>query len=110
MISLPRTVGCYAGRDATTSSGQWCVGRLPRSMVIKGDTRKGIKTSKERITVLLACSTAGEKLTPLVIGKAANPRCFRGVDKCLLPVMYRVNMKAWMTSVLFTEWMERLNS
>ena len=56
-----------------------------RSMVIKVDPRKGIKTSKERITVLLACSAAGERLKPLVIGKAANPRCFRGVDKALLP-------------------------
>ncbi|KAI0221817.1 Tigger transposable element-derived protein 4, partial [Lamellibrachia satsuma] len=77
---------------------------LNRSMVIKGDPRKGIKTSKERITVLLACSAAGEKLTPLVIGKAANPRWFRGVDKALLPVTYRANRKAWMTSVLFNEW------
>ena len=81
-----------------------------RSMVIKGDPRKGIKTSKDRITVLLACSAAGEKLTPLVIGKAANPRCFRGVDKALLPVTYRSNRKAWVTSVLFSEWLERLNA
>ena len=81
-----------------------------RSMVIKGDPRKGIKTSKDRITVLLACSAAGEKLTPLVIGKAANPRCFRGVDKALIPVTYRSNRKAWMTGVLFSEWLERLNA
>ena len=81
-----------------------------RSMVIKGDPQKGIKTSKDRITVLLACSAAGEKLTPLVIGKAANLRCFRGVDKALLPGTYRSNRKAWMTSVLFSEWLERLNA
>ena len=55
-----------------------------RSKVVRDDPRKGIKTSKERITVLLACSAAGEKLTPLVIGKAERPRCFRGVDKATL--------------------------
>ena len=81
-----------------------------RSMVVKGDPQKGTKTSKDRITVLLACSATGEKLTPLVIGKAANLRCFRGVDKALLPVTYRSNRKAWVTSVLFSEWLERLNA
>ena len=59
--------------------------------------------------MLLACSAAGEKLTPLVIGKALNPRCFRGVDKGLLPVIYRANRKAWMTGLLFKEWLQRLD-
>ncbi|ESN91598.1 hypothetical protein HELRODRAFT_165651 [Helobdella robusta] len=59
-----------------------------RSLVLKSDKRKGIKTAKERITVLLACSQTGEKLPPLVIGYAENPRCFKGrkillfVDNC----------------------------
>ncbi|ESO00396.1 hypothetical protein HELRODRAFT_175813 [Helobdella robusta] len=41
---------------------------LQRSLVLKSDKRKGIKTAKEKITVLLACSQTGEKLPPLVIG------------------------------------------
>ena len=80
-----------------------------RSMVLKDDPRKGIKTSKERLTVLLVCSATGEKLKPMVIGHSLNPRCFRGVDKALLPVTYRSNRKAWMTSELFREWLEHLN-
>ena len=60
--------------------------------------------------MLLACSASGDKLKPLVIGKSLNPRCFRGVDKAALPVMYRANKTAWMTSSLFKEWLERLNS
>ena len=74
-----------------------------RSMVLHDDPGKGIKTSKERITVLLACSAVGHKLKPLVIGKAENPRCFRGTDKASLPMTYRANRKAWMTSILLSD-------
>ena len=79
--------------------------------MLNDDPRKGIKTSsKERLTVLLACSATGEKMKPLVIGHSLNPRCFHGVDKALLPITYRSNRKAWMTSELFREWLEHLNS
>ena len=50
----------------------------------------------------------GEKLTPLVIGRSANPRCFRGVTACL-PVTYAANKKAWMTSDLFQSWLNTVN-
>ena len=60
--------------------------------------------------MLLACSAAGDKLKPLVIEKSLKPRCFRGIDKAALPITYRTNKKAWMTSSLFKEWLERLNS
>ena len=42
-----------------------------------GDKCKDGKISKESITILLACSSLGEKLTPLVVGKARKPRCFK---------------------------------
>lgn len=35
--------------------------------------------SKERITVGLCASMTGEKMTPLVIGKANKPRCFKKI-------------------------------
>ena len=47
---------------------------------MKGDNAAGVKTAKERITVLLCASATGEKLKPLVIGRSANPRCFRGLN------------------------------
>ena len=45
-----------------------------------------------------------EKLEPLVIGKSANPKCFKSVRS--LPVEYRSNAKAWMTAALWTEWLK----
>ena len=57
--------------------------------------------SKVRITVLVAANMCGtEKRKLFVIGKSANPRCFKNK---ILPVKYRANSKSWMTSNLFTE-------
>jgi hypothetical protein len=39
----------------------------------------------------------GEMEKPLVIGKAAKPRCFKNLDICNLPVILRNNKKAWIT-------------
>ena len=46
--------------------------------------------------------TGTEKIPLLVIGKSEKPRCFKGVNS--LPTPYRTNKKAWMTSIIFTEW------
>jgi hypothetical protein len=64
----------------------------------------GKKSSKTRITILFSCNADGsEKLPPFFIGKWKKPRCF------LRPVedygfRYRNNSKAWMTSLLFEEY------
>lgn len=47
----------------------------------------------------------GEKIKPLVIGKSSRPRCFSRVKVEKLPVQYKANRKAWMTSALFEEWL-----
>ena len=44
-----------------------------------------------------------------MIGKAANPRCFKSVNKSALGVQYEAKNKAWMTAKLFREWLEKLN-
>lgn len=45
----------------------------------------------------------GEKRDLLVIGKSKNPRCFKGVQR--LPVNYDSSQNAWMTSVIFNNWL-----
>lgn len=81
-----------------------------RSLVVKGATCSGGKQAKERVTVLLACSATGERLKPVVIGKAANPRCFKGYAKHNLPVTYYANKKAWVTGDLFKSWLQSVNA
>ncbi|KAK7097842.1 hypothetical protein V1264_004763 [Littorina saxatilis] len=81
-----------------------------KSMVEKGDDRAGVKTSKDRVTVLFAVSAAGEKLKPLLIGRSAKPRCFQGQDVGTLGVDYHHNKRAWMTAAMFTQWANKLNN
>lgn len=68
-----------------------------KTMSRKGESCKGGKLAKDRITVLLTSNAAGsEKIKPLVIGKSQNPRCFKNVKKQNLPVNYYANKTAWM--------------
>ena len=48
---------------------------------------------------------SGEVEKPLVISKAAKPQCFRNLDIWTLPVEWRSNKKAWMTSQIMVEWL-----
>ena len=69
------------------------------------------KKAMERITVL-CCSnlTGSDKYKFLVIGKSLRPHCFKNVNVDNLPVTYRANKKAWMTSKIFTEWLAACDS
>jgi hypothetical protein len=41
---------------------------------------------------------------PLVIGKAAKPRCCKNLKSNNLPVIWRNNKKAWITAATMEEW------
>jgi predicted DNA-binding protein YlxM (UPF0122 family) len=75
----------------------------------KGLDCAGGKRSKERITIALCASMTGEKLQPLIIGKCRKPRCFKNIDPKNLPVSYRFNKKAWMTSAIYEDWLKTVN-
>ena len=53
--------------------------------------------------------SGNDKVKLLVIGKSKKPRCFKGINVDTLPVSYRANRNAWMTS-LFEEWITRWDS
>ena len=71
--------------------------------LFKNGSAKGFKSSKERVTVLCCANMKGEKRDLLVIGKIKNPRCFKGVRS--LSVDYYSNANAWMTSVIYNDWL-----
>lgn len=60
---------------------------------------------KERVTLLLGVNAAGDfKLKPLVVYLSENPRCFKGLNKKQLPVIWKSNKKGWMTKIPFEDW------
>jgi hypothetical protein len=60
---------------------------------------------------MLCCSATGEKLKPLVIGNAARPHAFKqnGVTPDNLPVTWKHNKKACVTTAVFEDWLNQLN-
>jgi hypothetical protein len=81
-----------------------------KSFVNSDDNCKGIKHSKNKLTLLLCCSSAGEKLKPLIIGGSKKPRCLKNVDLSLLKIEYDFSKKSWMTKTILENWLERGNS
>ena len=60
---------------------------------------------------LLDCTNADEtdRLPPLFIGRAKDPRCFRGVFPGELRFGSKFSTKAWMTTEIFQRWVQRLD-
>ena len=69
----------------------------------------GLKLEKARITVNFCVNATGtHKLPLLFIGTAKTPRCFtrEGINVSNLNMLWRSNRKAWMTGVLFQEYLQ----
>jgi hypothetical protein len=62
-------------------------------LAVKGEKCTGEKMSKERLSVLISWKMVGEMEKPLVIGKAAKPRCFKNPNINNLPVIWRNSNK-----------------
>ncbi|UYV82398.1 TIGD4 [Cordylochernes scorpioides] len=107
---MPNIISNYACKDIFNADETGLFWRLlpDKTLHFKGETCTGGKASKERITILLCCNMDGsEKMQPLVIGKAKQPRCFRGIKH--LPVQYEANQKAWKTGLLFESWVRHID-
>jgi hypothetical protein len=70
---------------------------------------KGGKQGKDQIIAVLTCSALGEKLSPWIIDKSKNPRAFHGQDMSKLKVKYTNSAKAWMTNLIFNQYLKKLH-
>ena len=74
------------------------------SLTYKSQTIAGYKKAMGRVTILCCTNVTGsDKKKPVMIGKYAKPRCFKGNSKKYLPVTYFSHRNAWMTAAIFTE-------
>ena len=81
--------------------------RLPKkTLQMKGEKCSGGKHSKVQLFGMAAASAA-RKLPIFVISKSAKPRCFKNVKS--LPFRYRSQVKSWMNSFFFDEWLNELD-
>ncbi|VVC26158.1 DNA binding HTH domain, Psq-type,Homeobox domain-like,HTH CenpB-type DNA-binding domain,DDE superfamily [Cinara cedri] len=75
-----------------------------KTLMFKGKNCSDRKYGKERITIMVGANMSGtEKLKLLVVGKTTKPKCLKGIKS--LPIDYKSNKKAWMTSSIFSEWL-----
>ena len=81
-----------------------------KSLAVKGESCKGVVSTKERFTVLLCANAEGGKEKPLVIWKSLKPRCFGRIDHSQLPVEWYASKSAWMTTEIFQGWLNRFNA
>ncbi|GJE99376.1 DDE-domain-containing protein [Phanerochaete sordida] len=70
----------------------------------------GKKASKFRITLGFLVSETGEKFPPVFIGKYKKPRCFGTIGPNERRFYYQNNKTAWMTAVLFEEYIKDLDA
>ena len=108
-IELQAIVAQYAPEDVYNVDETGLFYRMPPSKSLAQGPRQGTKQYKDRITVALCTNSDGsDRLKPLVIGKSAQPRCFRDFVSSSY-VSYYNNKKAWMTGYIFSEWLHHFD-
>ena len=88
-------------------------GRYYQKLVLvrKQCNTRETKKSKQKVTVCFIVNAAGGKESlPIVVWRSANPRCFKGVNKSKLPVLYYNQNKSWMTGDILSDVLSKVNA
>ncbi|XP_027850980.1 tigger transposable element-derived protein 4-like [Aphis gossypii] len=103
--NISRLTAGYEAKDVykADETGLFFRGIPTKSLVQKSESCSGGKKAKDCLTVLMCGSMAGEIRKPLVIGKSKKPRCFKNMDISSLPVIWKFNKKAWMTTEIMEQ-------
>lgn len=82
-----------------------------KSLLGPHEKAEGLKTSKERFSLLVCANAMGQKEKLLAIGKAKRPHSFPKYNSDLEQhITYRNNKRGWMTTSIFTEFLHKLNN
>ena len=83
-----------------------------RTYAFSAETVRGSKylNSKDRLILMLCTNITGtDKLSPLIIGKAAQPLKRKGIGLSDLNIDYYHSSNDWMTAVVFEHWLGKWN-
>lgn len=83
-----------------------CVWFFFRTYLFKEEkSAPGFKAAKDRLTLLLGGNAEGDvKLKPMLVYTAENPRALKNTHKSTLPVVWRANKSAWVTTSLMYDY------
>ncbi|EUC55975.1 tigger transposable element derived-like protein, putative, partial [Rhizoctonia solani AG-3 Rhs1AP] len=74
------------------------------------DKMPGVKLDKKRLTYMFCANMDGsDKRTPLIIGRAKQPRCFEGRSAEAMRFYYFWNSKAWQVHSIWKSFLSDLN-
>ncbi|XP_024634731.1 CENP-B homolog protein 2-like [Medicago truncatula] len=105
LVSIREKIDQFPMKDVFNMDETGLFYRLQADHSLATKQLEGRKQDKERLTVVICCNEDGSEKIPLwIIGKCAKPRCFKNVNMNSFDCQYRANKKAWMTSVLFDEY------
>ncbi|KAG6610524.1 uncharacterized protein IUM83_06475 [Phytophthora cinnamomi] len=110
-LELQELVAQFATDDVFNFDETALFYRLAPNRTLATTIRKGKKKEKQPLTLAFCCNATGsDKLDPIVIGTAKNTRCFKkGAAIKGKPILYKSSKNAWMTSVIFDEWLHHFN-
>ncbi|KAF6512722.1 hypothetical protein HZS61_008940 [Fusarium oxysporum f. sp. conglutinans] len=98
----------YSSDDTYNADETGLYWRQSPSLTLADRPQKGLKLDKTRLTIFPCSNASGTHKLPLwLIGSAKNPRAFGREKQHIrgLPVHWKSNKKAWMTSVIMKEWL-----
>lgn len=80
---------------------------MPPSVGLATEQSSGHKSSKVRISYGFCVNATGtDKRSPLIIGRAKQSRCFGKCPVSSFGYNYKWNKKAWMTGVIWLDWLK----
>lgn len=106
--AIQQVISSYESEDIYNVDETGLFWRQSPSTTLSKQPISGVKREKQRLSLVPCVNATGtHKLQLWVIGKAKNPRPFGRNNRNItgLPVHWRFNKKAWMTSVIFKEWL-----
>lgn len=106
MRAIQTLCGEYSEDDIYNMDETGLFWRQSPSGGLSSAQRPGMKRDKNRISIVCCTNYTGTRKMPLwLIGKAKNPRALRGINVRALGCEWRWNKKAWMMTILMSEWL-----